>query len=187
MRCRLHPASHAVATCDVCGRALCLACAIPVRGQTLGAECLVTVLGPEIPVPELPYPEPGAAARAMARWAFAVAVVSTLLPWSRFGVGSGAFGAWTDPPRWSTLTAVAAVAGLLLSLVRGFTRSFDSAWVAALTTAGALVAVGAAMAIWRPPDFSATWLGPWVALPAGIAACAASVAAVRRQRDRIRI
>lgn len=186
-RCRLHPGSHTVAACDVCRRALCLACAIPVRGQTLGAECLATILGPDARVPELAYPEPGAAARRVARWAFGLAVLSTLLPWSRVGVGSGAFGGWTDPPRWATVAAVAALVGLVLSVAQRLLGSLAPAWGAALAGTAALVVVGTALALWRPPDFSGTWLGPVVALPAGLAACAASLTVVRRDRDRVRI
>lgn len=184
----MHPASHAVATCDVCGRSLCLACAIPVRGQTLGSECLTAVLGPEVPVPDLAYPEPGATARAIVRWAFAFALIATLLPWSRSGVGSGAFGAWTDPPRWSTLGSAAAVAGLLVSVIRRYTPLAGPAWDVGCAVAGALVAAGAALSIWHPPGFSAPWLGPWLALGAGILAGAASLAALRGERepDRVR-
>lgn len=181
-RCRLHPASHAIATCDGCGRGLCLACAIPVRGRTLGAECLATVLGPEVPLPEVPVPEPGAAARGVARWAFALAVLATLLPWSGSGVGSGAFGAWTDAPRWSTLAAAAAVVGLLVTVARRLVALTGSSWDAGSAAAGLLVAVGAALAAWHPPGFSAPWLGPWIALVAGALACGACVVALRRER-----
>lgn len=169
-----------MATCDGCGRLLCLACAIPVRGRTLGAECLADVLGPQTPIPEIPSRE-RATSRTVARSAFVVAVLATLLPWSRVGAGSGAFGAWTAPPRWATLSAVAAVGGLLLPWVgRILSRP---AWGVASTVAGALVAGGALLAIWLPPDFSGPWLGPWVALSAGLVACAASAATIRRARS----
>jgi hypothetical protein len=163
---------------------MCLTCAIPVRGETLGAECLPAVLGAEVRMPEIPEPEPGAVARTVARWAFGLAVLATILPWSRTGVGSGAFGAWTDPPRWSTLVAIAAVAALLLALARGLAPAAGTTWNAVAVVAAGLVAAGAALSLLRPPDFSAPWLGPWVALAAGLAAGIASWVALRRQPPR---
>lgn len=186
-RCRVHPGSHAVASCDVCGRSVCLACAIPVRGRTLGAECLSTVLGPDAPVTALPEPEPAAAARTLARVAFALAVVATMLPWSRFGPGSEALGAWGRPLRWSTVVAVAAVVGLLLSTGRWFRPGSGSSWDAALAATGALVSAGALLAIWRPPDFGPPWVGPWVAVAAGLVACVASATALLRRREPERV
>lgn len=179
-RCSQHLASAAVATCDGCGRNLCLACAIPVRGQTLGAECLAEVLGPEVPLPKVPGRE-RVVPRLAAGGAFAVAVLASLLPWSRVGAGSGAFGAWTPPLRWAALSAVAAVVGLVLPWVgrRLASRVLD----AVSMVAGALVAAGALLAIWLPPDFSGPGLGPWIALASGVVAAAGSAAALRGSRE----
>jgi hypothetical protein len=183
-RCRLHPTTHVVATCDGCGRALCLTCAIPVRGRTFGAECLATVLGPEVPVPEEgPSRPPGITARIVARWALALALVGTMLPWSRAGVGAGAFGAWTDPPRWSSLAAVAAVAGLLLSIARGFASSPGRGWDVGTAVAGALTILGTGLAARQPPDFSGPWLGPWITLVAAAAAILALLSALWWERE----
>ena len=53
-RCATHPSRLTVGTCDVCGRPLCVECAVPVRGRVLGPECLSEVLGDDIPATPAP-------------------------------------------------------------------------------------------------------------------------------------
>lgn len=163
---------------------MCLACAIPVRGRTLGAECLAAALGPDAPVPKVAEREPGAAARTVARAMFGLAVVATILPWSRFGAGSEPFGAWAAGPRWSVVAGASSVAGLLLSFAGRWSRRRASAWDVASVIAGGMTAVGSLLALTRPPAFTSPWLGPWVALAVGIAAAAASAVALRGDRVR---
>jgi hypothetical protein len=158
---------------------MCLACAIPVRGRALGSECLAAALGPDAPLLELVGREPGTTARRIARASFGLAVVATLLPWSRFGPGSEPFGAWAAVPRWSMLAAVAAVAGLLLSVLGRWSPIPPHARDLAMSVAGAVVVAGSALALANPPAFTSPWLGPWVALLAGAAATAASLSAHR--------
>jgi hypothetical protein len=158
---------------------MCLACAVPVRGRALGVECLASALGPDTRVPEPVVREPGSTARTVARAAFALAVVASILPWSRFGAGAGPFGAWVAAPRWSMIAAVASVAGLLVSFAQWWPRARSSGSDLASVVAGLLVAAGSLLAIAQPPDFTSPWLGPWVALAAGVAACLASVVALR--------
>ena len=75
---------------------MCLPCATPVRGQVYGAECLSSVLGPEVAAGVgTPPPASDARARSVARLGFVLATLATMLPWSRFGPGSEAFGAWS--------------------------------------------------------------------------------------------
>ena len=52
-RCANHPSVPGVGTCEVCGRPLCVACAVPVRGRLIGPECLPTILE-DIAVPPPP-------------------------------------------------------------------------------------------------------------------------------------
>ena len=179
-RCSRHPARSAVARCDECGRPLCLPCAIPVRGRVLGSECL--------PEHRAGDQDRGADVRGLALTrerivtgaSFALALVATVVPWTRFGVGSSAFGAWVSGPRWATLSAVAAALGFgtwIVQQVRGRPlRPLDIA----LTVLGGLVAAGALLAITRPPAFTRTWIGPWIALVAGVTACVASAASLTR-------
>jgi hypothetical protein len=173
-RCDLHPRVPSVGRCDGCGRFLCLSCATPVRGRLLGQECLAEELGAE--VREDAGPESSRDLRqTIAGAAFAVALVSTFLPWSRSGEGAGVFGAWGRELHWSLLAAVAAVAGLLLWAARRRYGLHRPAWDFALTALGALVAVGALLAVLRPPSFSRVWFAPWIAVAAGVAALAATI------------
>src|SRR5688572_17820789 len=162
---------------------MCLACAIPVRGGTLGAECLSSALGPHAVPAEAPPIEPGGTARALARFAFAVAVLATILPWSRFGAGAEPFGAWSRSPTWSMVAASAAVVGLALSITRRFVRNPGPAWDLLLAVAGALVVAASALALLRPPEFTSPWVGPWAALVAGLIATGGSLGARGRARE----
>jgi hypothetical protein len=147
---------------------MCLRCAIPVRGGTVGSECLAIVLGPDAPTPAAPRRDVAGMIRTWQRLVAGVAVVATLLPWSRFGAGSGPFGAWSDSFRWSMVAAVASVAAFLLSLVRDARRSSSRSWDVALAVAAGLIVVGSVLAVARPPAFTSPWLGPWIAASAGV-------------------
>ncbi len=179
-RCSLHPASPAVARCDGCGRQLCLSCAVPVRGRVLGSECLAEALGTPLPALDEDAVGSGRAMRTTVGLAFAVATLVTVLPWSRFGEGSSMFGAWGLSPRWSVLAAVAAVAGFVLWFVTR-RRPEWPATEAVLAVLGALVALGAMLAILRPPYATRLAVAPWIAVAAGLTALAASLFA-RRSR-----
>ncbi|MGA9161238.1 MAG: hypothetical protein WB297_10310 [Actinomycetota bacterium] len=169
-----------MARCDGCGRPMCLACATPVRGKTYGAECLSGVLGPDIPDPaDSRVPRPDRAIRLLTLAAFGLAVLATALPWSRFGPGSGAFGAWTRSGLWSLVAALAAMAGLLLSGARWRPHLRNPGWDLVAAGLGALVAVASLLSVLFPPPFSRPWLGPWFAFAFGALAGAASVVAAR--------
>jgi len=162
---------------------MCLACAIPVRGGTLGVECLSSALGPHAVAVEAAPIEPGGTARTLARVAFTVAALATLLAWSRFGAGAEPFGAWSRSPTWSMVAAIAAVTGLALSVARRFARNPGPAWDLLLAVAGAFVVSASALALLRPPEFTSPWIGPWAALVAGLIAAGASVSARRKARE----
>lgn len=183
-RCDLHPASPSVAQCGGCGRPLCLTCAIPVRGQVLGVECLEAALGPGVPADLLPTPERWTVPWTVVGVAFAVAVGATVLPWTRFGEGSHLFGALGRTAQWSVLAAIAAALGLAVWLtMRGLRIRPRQPWVIVEAVLGAVVTVGATLATIHPPAFTRPWLGPWIALPAGIVACAAALATMALARE----
>jgi hypothetical protein len=164
---------------------MCLACTIPVRGRTLGSECLATALGTEEEVPEVLPREPGAAAGTVARAGLAVAVAASILPWSRFGPGAGPFGAWSARPDWSMVAAVAAAAGLTAALL-GTALGVRPRWRDAIgLVAGLVVAAASILAAARPPAFASPWLGPWIALLGGLIAGGGSVAALRAATERV--
>ncbi|MGZ4129747.1 MAG: hypothetical protein ACXVPR_02825 [Actinomycetota bacterium] len=178
-RCATHPARATVGACDVCGRPLCVGCAIPVRGRVLGAECLPEVLGDDTPeTPVAPWRRP---ARSVAEQTIgavlAVAVLTTLLPWTRFGTGSGFAGGWSADRRWSMLAAAAAVVsiGLWLWSVRRPVVARGAAIVG-----GTLILCGSVLAMVNPPPFTKPALAPWVA--AAAAAGAIGVGAFTRTR-----
>lgn len=163
---------------------MCLLCAIPVRGRVLGSECLAEALGtPAIPAHEEPRPDPARRLRAWTGAAFALGVASTLLPWSRFGIGSSPLGAWGKDLRWSVFAAAAALVGVMAWWAAralddlGRHRAVDLG----LAVVAACLAAAAVLAIVRPPPFARTWIGPWVALAAGVFACTLSLAARRRR------
>jgi len=159
---------------------MCLACSTPVRGRTYGSECLPTVLGSDAPTSiEAGEVRPDRAIRVITLVGFAVAVVATTLPWSRFGPGSGAFGAWTRAGRWSLVTAAAAVAGLILAIVSLGRPEPSRPRDLASAILGGAVAVSSALSVLFPPAFSRPWLGPWVTLASGVLACGAAVATSR--------
>ena len=159
---------------------MCLPCATPVRGKAYGAECLVSVLGADIAAAAEPPPRaPDARARSVARLGFVLAALATMVPWSRFGPGSEAFGAWSRANRWSVLAAVAALVGLGLSFAQRSPRLRTSRWDLAVSMLGAVVTLASLLAVAYPPAFSRPWLGPWVASVAGVLACGATVVAAR--------
>jgi hypothetical protein len=163
---------------------MCLACSTPVRGENFGSECLADVLGTDAGDASDPRPpRPGRGVRTFALAAFGVAVLATAIPWSRFGPGSGAFGAWTRSGHWSLVAALAAIAGLVLTAGRLRSRLLDPGWDVAIAGLGALVVVASLLSVLFPPAFSRPWLGPWFAVVAGAIACGTSILAARSARN----
>ena len=170
-RCATHPTRATAATCEACGRPLCVECAVPVRGRVMGVECLSEVLGEEVAVVA---PLPTWRRRAIRSrtdagiGAFiAIAALVTLLPWTRFGTGSGFGGAWALDQRWSIVAACAGLAGLMAWVLLG--RREAAARIVAIAS-GSIVAVGSLMAILNPPPFTKPALAPWIALVTGAGA-----------------
>jgi hypothetical protein len=163
---------------------MCLACSTPVRGKTYGAECLAEVLGTDAPdTTETKVPRPDRAIRTLVQVAFGLAVLATALPWSRFGPGSGVFGAWTRSGRWSLVAALAAIAGLGLAAARRTPSLRSPRWDLAIVILGALVAVASLLSVLFPPPFSRPWLGPWFGVASGVLAGVASIVAARAGRQ----
>jgi len=163
---------------------MCLACSTPVRGENFGTECLSDVIGPdaaETTDPTRSRPDRGIRTFALA--AFGLAVIASAMPWSRFGPGSEAFGAWTRSGHWSLVAALAAIVGLALTGARLVSRLRDPAWDVAIAGLGALVVVASLLSVLFPPAFSRPWLGPWFAVAAGAVACGTSILAARTARQ----
>ncbi|MEX0753819.1 MAG: hypothetical protein WD206_00785 [Actinomycetota bacterium] len=178
-RCSEHPGTQSVASCDGCGRALCIACATPVRGLVYGAECLPADVADARTESPAPRP-PSDPALRLAGIALGVATLATFLPWTRFGRGSGIFGAWN--PTWAGVAAIAFALGALVWVVdRSRPGRIASARIAeALLVLAATGVAASVLALVRPPAFARPWLGHLVALAAGVIALGAAIAARRR-------
>jgi hypothetical protein len=179
-RCEMHPGVPSVAHCDRCRRALCVDCAVPVRGRILGPECVPPSPG-EAPGPD--SPPPGRVARrpglAGVGAAFAICVALTALPWTRFGHASGPFDAWRWP-RWSLMAAVAAVVGLAVWAFQWWRpRMTDRTALLVLASLAAVTTLGGLLAGLAPaPLTKSTWV-PWVVAATG---AVATLAAARSRR-----
>lgn len=158
-RCAHHPGVAAVGSCAVCGRSLCMVCAVPVRGALIGQECLSTILDPS----SLPPPAPASSrANWLATSGFGLVVALTVLPWSRFGEGSRILGAWATS--WALLSAAAGLAGLAFALLARYRRV--DARVEAAVYAGLALAVagGGLLHVFHPPLLSEASAAPLAAL-----------------------
>jgi hypothetical protein len=163
-RCATHPTAASVGTCEVCGRSLCVACAVPIRGTMVGRECLGVVLE-DAPLSErVPNPiRPRGGSIALA--GFALVMVVSLLPWSRFGDSSRYFGAWT--PHWSLIAALAGVAGFGFALLVRYRPLDPRVEACVFWGLGLLVVVAAAIQHRHPPILSEATYWPWVAILGG--------------------
>jgi hypothetical protein len=174
-RCETHPGSPSVARCARCGRTLCIVCAVPVRGAVLGPECLPPDVAAEAlqePARRVPMPRWWAVTGA----ALIVLVGTTVLPWTRFGLASGWFGAWGLPPRWSLLAAIAGALALTIWVSRRYPGRAASGVVVLLSVAAG---AGAELAILNPPPFTKATPAPWVAVAsAGVATVVAATVAL---------
>lgn len=160
-RCLHHPALPRATACDVCGAPLCLTCAVPVRGNTVGPECLGKVL--EDSTSPVPPPAPVRQwTDVLAVAGFGLVAVLSIFPWHHSLGTSGFFRAWT--PHWSLLAVVAGIAGLWLS-VRMWRRPGDPRVEGALVIALGLVSAGAALLHFhRPPPLSSPSAAPIFAM-----------------------
>ena len=172
-RCHEHPGVAAIATCEGCGRPVCLTCAVPVRGAAYGIECLPSDVRTGDSVDGRLRP----AALTTAGIALVVALVSTALPWVRQGRW---FGAWVWPAGrdfpWSMVAAPAALLGCVVWW-SGRRRGSVRRVAFSLAVLGAAVSVGAYLAVGIPPEFTRPWVGPYVAGAAGLAGLSTGVLA----------
>jgi hypothetical protein len=171
-RCATHPAAASVGSCEVCGRSLCVACAVPVRGAIVGRECLAAVLDDAPPPERITNPIRPRGGR-VALVGFALVVVVSLLPWSRFGDSSRYLGAWTL--HWSLIAALAGVFGFAFSMLVTYRPLDHRVESAVFGLLGLLIAVAAAIQHRHPPILSEATYWPWVAILGGTLAIAGAV------------
>ena len=172
-RCANHPAVALVGTCEVCGRPLCIACAVPVRGRLIGPECLSEILEDVLSPQSLPHPVRPTGDR-LALLGFGLVIVLSALPWSRFGDSSRFLGAWTV--HWSLLAAVGGLGGLAVAVI-GRYRSIDPRLeTAAYAVFAVVIGAGALLHYVHPPLLSDSTVWPLVAVFAAALALAGALA-----------
>lgn len=141
------------------------------RGKVLGPECL-----PDDLKIDLPPAEPTRREQIRFAWTgvgATIAVAASVLPWKRYGLGSGWFGAWGSTMRWSILAGVASVVCLLLwSLVSIAGLKPGRTWRSALRMIAVLIGAGALLHVLRRPGFGPISSGPWVSLAGALIALA---------------
>jgi hypothetical protein len=116
----------------------------------------------------------------VAGFGFLAAALVTWAPWTRFGSGSRAFGAWAADRRWSMVAAPAAVLGVVVWAF-GRPRAPHRAVAAALILLGGLVSAGGALAMMNPPPFTKPTLAPALALVGGVLGVLGSLLALRKR------
>jgi hypothetical protein len=115
--CSIHTERQAVERCAECGRAVCLACAVPFRGRVLCTACAARALGERTP-PEPPVPVRSRRPDLVAGALLASGLLLTIPPWHRFGPLTERFTAWsfeTDP--WSAIAAVLLAVALVVAVI----------------------------------------------------------------------
>jgi hypothetical protein len=175
-RCANHPAVARVGVCEMCGKPLCLSCAVPVRGRVIGPECLPKVLvdaSEPVPIPR-PISTRG---NVIAAFGFGVVLFASVFPWSRFGDSSRYLGAWSR--HWSLVAVVAALLGLAVIAI-GRARPIDLRVESAILAVLAMAAGAAAFLHHRnPPLLSAPTSWPWLAVVGGAIAFLGAVVQMR--------
>jgi B-box zinc finger protein len=177
-RCRRHPGQAAIAACNRCGASLCVSCAVPVRGEVLGPECIGEVLGRDTVRQPAEALDPGRLG-LLGGFGLLIAAAATCIPWTWFGSGATLFGAWSLDRRWSMLAAVVSVLGLAVwfgSRLRGAELADVVAMVA-----GSVVAVAAVLAVLNPPPLTHASIGPWLTTVGGVMGAVTGATDLRRR------
>ena len=156
-RCANHPAVAQVASCDVCGRPLCVACAVPVRGSVVGPECVGEVL-PDVPEPAVPE-RPRSWGRRATVAGFALVLVASIRPWAGYGDASGSMEAWTV--HWSLLAVAASLAGLVALYAFRRRRSDPLVEAGVVLVLAAAALLGTALHGYHPPPLSTAVTTGW--------------------------
>ena len=180
-RCAEHGDRPAVGSCGRCGRALCVECAIPFRGELRCEADAALELGDPTPTPQPRRRRVGTDRLALAL--LVIALAATIPPWHRSGTLTSVLSVWRPfPDPWSTVAAVAVAgaAGLLAFTLRrprgGRAAHVTWALLALLAAASTLVT------FLRAPDFFSTTAAPLVMLVAAAVAAALGFLRARRLR-----
>ena len=170
----MHAERTAVDRCQDCGRAACLACAVPFRGRVLCRTCAAKAVGTPDP-PEPPKARPSTRMDQMVGGALLVALAATIPPWHRSGTLTASFSAWRpglELPVFLAVLALVAAIGLLASSALRRTP-VPSGTVAALAI---FSAAATTFSLIRAPDFYAFTPAPFVTMGASLVGAALCLA-----------
>lgn len=181
-RCGIHADRVAVASCDRCGRPVCLECAIPIRGQVLCSEDASRELGSPLPSP--PRAEPSRRPEVVAGTLLGVALVATAPPWHGEGELTGVLSAWRpglEP--WAFVSCLSLLGAAVLALTPLFARFGSRARVAAAYASLAVLAVvAAAVTLVAAPDFFSPTPAPFVLMGLALAGAVVGFGRLRALR-----
>jgi hypothetical protein len=166
----------------VCGRAACLVCAVPVRGEVLCVSCAAREVG--APPPPEPVPAPaGRRSDVVAGILLGLALVATAPPWDRFGALTSPFSAWdASPEPWTLLACILVAAAALAAAARLGILPIHPTPRAGRITYGLLAlaaAAATAQALLASPDYVSHTPAVYVTL---VGAFGAAVIGLLRQR-----
>jgi hypothetical protein len=180
--CSVHLERPAVGACDSCGRAVCVACAIPFRGRVLCSGCAARELGEPVPPPPTPLRSrtPDIVAAALV----ALALVVGTLPWDRLGGFTSFLSAWRPTPEpWPLVANLMLVAaGLAATLPLRFgPRRPTRGGALAYGVASIAAATAAAGEIYGSPGYIAHTPIPFIVVAFAVGAgCVGLLQALRR-------
>lgn len=170
----MHPRRPAVDGCHVCGRPACLACAVPVRGRVLCAQCAARHLGAE-PPEESPEPASRRWPDPVAGALFLGALALSLVPWTGEGGAAGLGG--DRGSLWPLLAAGLLLLASLIALGPVRRRGAFTRWA---HPALGLLAALAILAALSTPGSGLTTPIPLLALLLAVAGAGAGLVRGRR-------
>jgi hypothetical protein len=179
--CAVHGDRLAVETCAVCGRLVCLDCAIPFRGRILCAEDAARELGDPTPSP-VPADSRPRRLELIAAILLGVAVLATIPPWDNFGSLTGVLSAWRPEPEiWPLMASAGALVGAVLAAWLSFRGSAPGwAGTASWAASALLSTVASARVIFGAPDFVDHTVAPYITLTGVVAAAVLGLLRLRR-------
>lgn len=181
-RCAVHEDRPSVGSCEACGRATCLVCAIPFRGRLLCHSCASRELG--VPEPTAPRPSHRLRPEVAATILFGIGLLATIPPWHRSGPLTELLSAWRSGPQpWPLIASVGTLLGLAVALAPLVSRTrLLRAVASTYALAGGVTAVSGVLALAASPDYTSPTLAPFALVAMAGSAAVLGFARSRRPR-----
>ncbi len=180
--CAVHADRLAIERCARCGRAACLPCAIPVRGEVLCIECATREVGTPAAAPA---PTVSTRLDVWLLGFFGLGLAATVPPWDRFGALTSTLSAWRpDPDGWPLVACLAVLVGAALAAAGLRRPSLGLSGLVARASLGlaALGVLATAVAVVGAPEYVSHTPAPYVTLAGAAGALVASAIRLRRRR-----